>query len=76
MAEELWGPCDGKTVLEHDFGKGHVIWGEPLADIFAAEHLKPDFEFQGASTRHTAGLYSPGGRVDGHLFRLQSTAAV
>lgn len=50
MAEELWGSCDGKTVLEHDFGKGHVIWGEPLADIFAAHNLKPDFEFQGAST--------------------------
>ena len=32
MAEELWGPCDGKTVLKHDFGKGHVVWGKPLAD--------------------------------------------
>jgi hypothetical protein len=49
MAEELWGPCDGKTVFEHDFGKGHVIWGEPLADVFASQTLKPDFEFQGAS---------------------------
>ncbi len=49
MAEELWGSCDGKTILEHDFGKGHVIWGEPLADIFAAHNLKPDFEFQGTS---------------------------
>ena len=33
-AEELWGPCDGKTVLDHDFGKGHVIWSKPLADVF------------------------------------------
>ena len=49
MADELWGPCDGKTVLEHDFGKGHVLWGKPLADIFAAHNLQPDFEFQGAS---------------------------
>ena len=49
MAEELWGSCDGKTILEHDFGRGHVIWGEPLADIFAAQNLKPDFEFQGVS---------------------------
>jgi hypothetical protein len=49
MADELWGPCDGKTVLEHDFGKGHVIWGKPLADVFAAHDLKPDFEFQGAA---------------------------
>jgi hypothetical protein len=49
MTEELWGACDGKTVLEHDFGKGRVIWGKPLADIFAAHNLKPDFEFQGAA---------------------------
>jgi hypothetical protein len=49
MAEELWGSCDGKTVLEHQFGKGHVLWGEPLADVFESRNLKPDFEFQGAS---------------------------
>jgi hypothetical protein len=49
IAEELWGPCDGKTVLEHDFGKGHVVWGRPVANIFASQNLKPDFEFQGAS---------------------------
>jgi hypothetical protein len=48
MADELWGPCDGKTVLEHDFGQGRVVWGESLADILASRNLKPDFEFQGA----------------------------
>ncbi|HWF20248.1 MAG TPA: glycosyl hydrolase [Verrucomicrobiae bacterium] len=50
MADELWGSCDGKTVLEHGFGEGHAVWGKSLADLFASQNLKPDFEFQGAST--------------------------
>jgi hypothetical protein len=25
-ANELWGDCDGKTITEHAFGKGRVIW--------------------------------------------------
>jgi hypothetical protein len=49
LAGELWGNCDGKTILENSCGKGRIIWGKSLSDIFAAQHLKPDFEFQGAS---------------------------
>jgi hypothetical protein len=49
LADELWGKCDGKTVLEHSCGKGRIVWGESLADVFAAQNLKPDFEFHGAS---------------------------
>ncbi len=30
LAAEIWGDCDGKTVTEHAFGKGRVIWGQPL----------------------------------------------
>lgn len=45
IAEELWGPCDGKTVFEHAFGKGRVVWGKPLTDVFTSLGLKPDFEF-------------------------------
>jgi hypothetical protein len=62
VAEALWGSCDGKTVLEHDFGKGHVIWNKPLADIFASHDLKPDFEFQSA-TADTRLVYTH--RVEG-----------
>jgi hypothetical protein len=47
LAGELWGNCDGTTIQENNCGKGRVIWGERLADVFAAENLKPDFEFIG-----------------------------
>lgn len=49
IAKEMWGKCDGKTVLENQLGKGRVVWGKPLADILASESLKPDFEFRGES---------------------------
>jgi hypothetical protein len=47
LAQELWGPCDGKAVTEHPFGKGMVAWGKPLQDVLSARGVKPDFEFTG-----------------------------
>ncbi len=51
IAGKLWGKCDGTNVLENAYGKGRIIWGKPLAEIFAAQNLKPDFDFQGGSDR-------------------------
>jgi hypothetical protein len=49
LAGEMWGPCDGKAVTENTDGKGRIVWGRPLADIFAAQKLLPDFEFKAAA---------------------------
>jgi hypothetical protein len=43
LASEVWGDCDGKTVTEHIFGKGKVIWGEPLETVLEKMHAPPDF---------------------------------
>jgi alpha-L-rhamnosidase/Glycosyl hydrolases family 2, sugar binding domain len=48
IAGELWGKCDGTNVLENIDGKGRIVWGKSLADVFVSQNLKPDFEFQGA----------------------------
>ena len=48
-ADQLWGPCDGVHTFDHAAGKGHIVWGRPLADVFAAQHLDPDFAFQGSA---------------------------
>jgi hypothetical protein len=45
LAEEVWGPCDGRTITEHRFGKGTVIWGKKLRDVLATKSVPPDFEF-------------------------------
>jgi hypothetical protein len=50
MADELWGKCDGTNILENPVGKGCVVYGKSLADIFASQKLKPDFEYAGTST--------------------------
>ncbi|HKW30884.1 MAG TPA: glycosyl hydrolase, partial [Verrucomicrobiae bacterium] len=65
MADELWSNCDGKTVLEHSSGKGRIVWGKSLADIFAEQNLKPDFEFHGASAAtHLAYAHRLAGDAD------------
>jgi hypothetical protein len=51
LAGELWGHCDGASVLDNICGKGHVFWGQSLTNVFNAQNLKPDFEFQGAAAR-------------------------
>ena len=32
IAAEVWGNCDGKTVTEHPYGKGKIVWGAPLGE--------------------------------------------
>jgi hypothetical protein len=65
LAGELWGKCDGENVLEHSYGKGRVVWGKSLADIFAAQKLQPDFEFTNADTNpHLAYIHRIAGGAD------------
>ncbi len=44
MADELWGPCDGKTIKEHLFGKGRVVWGKALPEVLRESGVTPDFQ--------------------------------
>ncbi|HSY18926.1 MAG TPA: glycosyl hydrolase [Candidatus Acidoferrales bacterium] len=45
LATAMWGNCDGSNVTEHAFGSGKVVWGEPMATIFAGLKTAPDFVF-------------------------------
>ncbi|HEX8234409.1 MAG TPA: glycosyl hydrolase [Abditibacteriaceae bacterium] len=45
MASEVWGNLDGKTLTQHAYGKGRVIWGQPLQKVFDSMRLAPDFEY-------------------------------
>jgi len=47
LAAKLWGKCDGTKLLANSYGRGQVIWGQPMAEVFAAQKLTPDFEFAG-----------------------------
>lgn len=52
LADRVWGPCDGRNVLEHRHGLGRVIWGRPLRDVLAEAGTGPDFAF--SATDHGA----------------------
>lgn len=43
LAGNLWGDCDGKTIHEHAFGKGRILWGMPLEKALG---VPPDFSAQ------------------------------
>ena len=50
IADRLWGPCDGKAVKEHTYGKGHIIWGKALREVLAARNIGSDFSALGESS--------------------------
>jgi len=41
-ARELWGDPDGKTPIDRQAGKGRVVWGKSLRELFDAAGLIPD----------------------------------
>jgi hypothetical protein len=43
----LWGDCDGRTVKEHPFGKGRIVWGVTPREILTRAGVVPDFEHDG-----------------------------
>jgi len=46
LAEALWGQCDGKTICEHHYGKGTIVWGKTAQAVLAETGVPPDFEPQ------------------------------
>jgi hypothetical protein len=43
LAYDLWGDCDGRTVKEHAFGKGKIVWGPTPEETLAQMGVPPDF---------------------------------
>ena len=45
LVAEMWGDCDGKTITANRFGKGRVVWGQTMEQVFASLNVLPDFSF-------------------------------
>ncbi len=45
LADEVWGATDGKTIVEHKYGKGRVFWGETADKVLK----EPDFSYSAPS---------------------------
>jgi hypothetical protein len=64
LAAELWGDCDGKTVTEHAFGKGKVIWGQTLAQVFGQLAVPPDFTFSSTNRAKLSFIHRQAGDAE------------
>ncbi len=64
LVAELWGDCDGKTVTEHRLGKGKVVLGQTMEQVFAALNVKPDFEFAAEGGSQLAYIHRLAGGAD------------
>jgi alpha-L-rhamnosidase len=42
LAEELWGDCDGVSILENRCGDGKVMWGRTLGEVLGELRTPPD----------------------------------
>jgi len=47
VADELWANCDGRTVKEHEYKKGRVVWGITARELLTRAGIVPDFEYSG-----------------------------
>ncbi len=43
LAKKIWGNCDGKNILEANYGKGKVVWGKSIRMVLAEMNVSPDF---------------------------------
>ncbi|MFB6343224.1 glycosyl hydrolase [Saccharicrinis sp. FJH62] len=45
FVSELYGELDGQKVTRRKVGKGLLIWGEQLEDVFSSLDMQPDFTY-------------------------------
>jgi (4-O-methyl)-D-glucuronate---lignin esterase len=48
IADEMWDPCDGKSILENRYGLGRIIWGKTARQVLVSDAVPADFTFTGA----------------------------
>lgn len=43
LADQLWGESIENQIVENRYGKGKVIWGNPINEVLGELKIKPDF---------------------------------
>lgn len=74
VAGEVWGDLDGTTRTERAFGRGRVIWGKPLVEVFAADRLPADVCIVGAPAGTVEWVHRRGEGWDAYFLSNQSTS--
>ncbi len=77
IGAELWGPADGKTIFEHAYGKGRVIWGKSVADVLNGAGVGPDVELPaGKEAREIRWIHRQAGTADIYFVSNQSESTL
>jgi hypothetical protein len=76
LADEVWGDLDGISRTAHLYGKGKVIWGQPLPNVLAADHIAKDFEYSPAPDAAISWIHRQAGDTDIYFVANRSDAAV
>jgi hypothetical protein len=64
LSDEMWGDCNGTTITDHPFGRGRVIWGKSLRQVFDDLNIKPDFECYSAGETSLNYIHRQDGNAD------------
>ena len=71
LADEVWGDCDGKSVKEHSYGKGRVVWGKTPGDVLKQAGVSQDFSTV-STTPGTSLLYNHRRTGDADIYFIAS----
>jgi hypothetical protein len=50
IVADLWGDCDGAKVREHRYGRGRFVCGMTAREVFNADRIPQDFEWDASQT--------------------------
>ncbi|SPE37413.1 Glycoside hydrolase family 2 sugar binding (fragment) [Candidatus Sulfopaludibacter sp. SbA6] len=75
IAADVWGDLDGISRTAHLYGKGKVIWGQPLPAILTAEHIDKDFESSSALDSNMSWIHRQAGDTDIYFVANRSDGA-
>ena len=64
ISNELWGDTDGISRTKHVFGKGQVVWGQPLAEVLAGLRVAKDVECSRALDASVPWIHRRAGAAD------------
>ena len=64
IANELWGDTDGISRTKHNYGKGLVVSGLPLAEVLAGIHVSKDVEYSRALDASVPWIHRRAGEAD------------
>ncbi len=64
IASDLWGDLDGISRTRRVYGKGRVVWGQPLAAVFESMQIPVDFEWSRPLDATVAWMHRRAGETD------------